>query len=201
MPVRTISVLGGITQDLTTISDRLPDNGETVIARMFTMQAGGKGANSAVATFRLTRPNPENQPNPSKEISDDDIRVRMVGAVGKDEFGPRFHFYKERNQRWNTRAVKRNQGGGRIWESSVECSIRSIRCFKQLLYHISTFRLFSTGGVFSLNCMSWYMTENKRLLLFRDCESISEGLVLYMCQSEGKVGIELVLNHVITLIR
>ena len=88
MPIRTISVLGGITQDLTTISHRLPDDGETVIATTFTMQAGGKGANSAVATFRLTRPNPKNQPNPSKENPDDDIQVRMVGAVGTDEFGP-----------------------------------------------------------------------------------------------------------------
>ena len=49
--------------------------------------------------------------------------------------------------------------------------------------------------------MSWYMTENKKMLLFWKCESISEGLVLYMCRSEGKVGIELVLNHMITFIR
>lgn len=88
MPVRTISVLGGVTQDLTTITDRLPDNGETVIASTFTMQAGGKGANSAVATYRLTRPNPKNNANDHQRDIDDDIRVRMVGAVGGDEFGP-----------------------------------------------------------------------------------------------------------------
>lgn len=88
MPLHTIAVLGGVVQDLTTISDRLPDDGETVIATTFTMQAGGKGSNSAVATYRLTRPNPKNKPNAHKEDIDDDIRVRMVGAVGADKFGP-----------------------------------------------------------------------------------------------------------------
>ena len=88
MPVRTVSVLGGVTQDLTTVTDRLPDNGETVIATKFTMQPGGKGSNSAVATYRLTRPNPKNSPNAHRDVGDDDIRVRMVGAVGADEFGP-----------------------------------------------------------------------------------------------------------------
>ena len=75
-------------QDLTTFTDRIPDDGETVIASTFTMQAGGKGSNSAVATYRLTRPNPKNNPNAHKEAEDDEIRVRMVGAVGSDEFGP-----------------------------------------------------------------------------------------------------------------
>ena len=89
MPVRTISVLGGVVQDLTTVTDRLPDDGETVIASEFTMQAGGKGSNSAVATYRLTRPNPKNKPSADKENIEDDIRVRMVGAVGgADGFGP-----------------------------------------------------------------------------------------------------------------
>lgn len=88
MPILTVSVLGGVVQDLTTIVDRLPDDGETVIANDFTMQGGGKGSNSAVATYRLTRPNPKNRPNARNEAADDDLRVRMVGAVGEDEFGP-----------------------------------------------------------------------------------------------------------------
>lgn len=74
-------------QDLTTVTDRLPDDGETVIATSFTMQAGGKGSNSAVAIYRLTRPNPKNSPIAPQE-GVDDLRVRMVGAVGADEFGP-----------------------------------------------------------------------------------------------------------------
>lgn len=31
---------------------------------------------------------PKNRPNARNEAVDADIRVRMVGAVGKDEFGP-----------------------------------------------------------------------------------------------------------------
>ena len=88
MSVRTISVMGGVVQDLTTVTDRLPDDGETVIATSFSMQEGGKGSNSAVATYRLTRPNPKNSPKSHEEAMGDDIQVRMVGAVGADEFGP-----------------------------------------------------------------------------------------------------------------
>lgn len=88
MPIETIAVLGGVMQDLTTITDWLPDVGETVIASSFTKQPGGKGANSAVATYRLTRPNPKNNPDASLENLENDIRVRMVGAIGTDEFGP-----------------------------------------------------------------------------------------------------------------
>lgn len=88
MPIRTIAVFGGVVQDLTTITDRLPDDGETVVATGFTMQAGGKGSNSAVAAYRLTRPNPKNSPDAHQDAEEDNLRVRMVGAVGADEFGP-----------------------------------------------------------------------------------------------------------------
>ena len=90
MPIYTIAVLGGVVQDLTTIVNRLPDDGESVVASNFIMQAGGKGSNSAVACYRLTRPNPKNLVNdngPALDSGEDDIRVRMVGAVGSDDFG------------------------------------------------------------------------------------------------------------------
>lgn len=90
MPGLTVSVLGGVVQDLTTISDRLPDDGETVTANAFTMQPGGKGSNSAVAIHRLSRRNPsstKDQPF-DQETVDEGLQVRMVGAVGGDEFGP-----------------------------------------------------------------------------------------------------------------
>ena len=90
MPIYTIAVLGGVAQGLTTIVDRLPDDGETVIASDFIMQPGGKGSNSAVACHRLSRPNPNSMVNddrPALDAGDDDIRVRMVGAIGSDTFG------------------------------------------------------------------------------------------------------------------
>ena len=87
MPFRTVSVLGGVVQALTTVIDRSPDDGETVNANEFITQPGGKGSSAAVATYRLSRPNPRN-PNAHDESLDDGIRVRMVGAVGADESGP-----------------------------------------------------------------------------------------------------------------
>lgn len=93
MPEYIISVLGGVVQDLTTITDRLPHDGETFPASRFTMQPGGKGSNSAVAIHRLTRPNPRNQQqyDDTKDAPgtrENDIKVRMVGVVGDDKFGP-----------------------------------------------------------------------------------------------------------------
>ncbi|KAL9043603.1 MAG: hypothetical protein Q9214_003216 [Letrouitia sp. 1 TL-2023] len=96
MPI-TVSVFGGVVQDLLTITDRPPDDGETVVASSFSMAPGGKGSNSAVAVHRLTRSKPKKK-EPSAEAAngptladltyDDDINVRMVGAVGTlDGFG------------------------------------------------------------------------------------------------------------------
>ena len=111
MPVHTIAVLGGVVQDLITIIDRQTGNGETVIASQFTMQAGGQGSNSAVAAYRLTRPNPKNKPKPTAGISDKDVRVRMVGAVGADQFGPLL--------RQNLAACGVNVDGVRMMETEV----------------------------------------------------------------------------------
>lgn len=91
---QTVSVLGGVVQDVSTITNRLPDDGETVVASGFSMAPGGKGSNSAVAVHRLTRPNPKNRLLPADEAKerppghDEDVHVRMVGAVGNDQFGP-----------------------------------------------------------------------------------------------------------------
>lgn len=91
---QTVSILGGVLQDFSVVTPRPPDDGETVAASGFSMAPGGKGSNSAVAVYRLTRPNPKNRPLPSDEAKerptghDEDVHVRMVGAVGADQFGP-----------------------------------------------------------------------------------------------------------------
>lgn len=64
-----ITVVGSINVDLTSHSVRLPSPGETIGEGAFTRQAGGKGANQAVALSRLG------------------ATTRMVGAVGSDEPG------------------------------------------------------------------------------------------------------------------
>ena len=53
MPTRITAIPGGLVQDLTTILDRLPNDGVTVVASAFTMQTGGKSSNSVVACHRL----------------------------------------------------------------------------------------------------------------------------------------------------
>lgn len=65
-----ITVVGSISMDLVTTTNRVPEAGETVFGEDFAMVPGGKGANQAVAIARLA---PKN--------------VQMIGAVGKDEFG------------------------------------------------------------------------------------------------------------------
>jgi ribokinase len=66
----TIVVLGGINMDLIGITPRLPGPGETVVGERFYTTPGGKGGNQAVAAARMG------------------ARVRMIGRVGEDVFGP-----------------------------------------------------------------------------------------------------------------
>ncbi|MBB5276234.1 ribokinase [Rhizobium rosettiformans] len=66
-----ITVFGSINMDLVATTPRLPKPGETVPGTGFATAAGGKGANQALAARRAG------------------ADVRMVGAVGQDEFaGP-----------------------------------------------------------------------------------------------------------------
>lgn len=76
-----ISVIGSLNVDLVTRTARVPVGGETLTSESFSIGWGGKGANQAVACARLSRT--------SKQAStgeNSDVEVRMVGAVGDDEF-------------------------------------------------------------------------------------------------------------------
>jgi ribokinase len=83
MAHKIITIIGSLNTDLVTVTPRVPSGGETLTASSFFTSGGGKGANQAVACGRLSRPNPMAQPS---AVSD--IVVKMVGAVGDDEFGP-----------------------------------------------------------------------------------------------------------------
>jgi ribokinase len=63
-----ITVLGSINLDFTARVERLPQPGETVTGSAFSTAPGGKGANQALAAARAG------------------ADVRMVGAVGSDDF-------------------------------------------------------------------------------------------------------------------
>lgn len=121
MAPQTIAVIGGLDADLIMIASRIPDRGESVLANEYVEALGGKGANSAIATYRTchqkslenkrTTENtvPEKptdsdhiatatneQPPPALEqfaidcSSEDNIQVKMIGAVGNDRYGEKF---------------------------------------------------------------------------------------------------------------
>ena len=83
IPRKTITIIGSLNTDLVTVTPRVPSGGETLTATSFSTGPGGKGANQAVACCRLSRP------SPGRPFPFPDVFVRMVGAVGADEFGPR----------------------------------------------------------------------------------------------------------------
>jgi ribokinase len=76
-----ISVIGSLNVDLVTRTARVPVGGETLTSESFNIGWGGKGGNQAVACARLSRT--QQQASMGKTS---DVEVRMVGAVGDDEF-------------------------------------------------------------------------------------------------------------------
>ncbi|WP_394822088.1 ribokinase [Pendulispora albinea] len=69
MTPAAIAVLGSCNMDVVAFADRAPTLGETVAGRRFATIPGGKGANQAIAAARAGG------------------AVRMIGAVGDDDFG------------------------------------------------------------------------------------------------------------------
>ncbi len=69
MSARRIGVVGSCMTDLVIRADRMPGAGETLAAESFSVGAGGKGANQAVAAARLG------------------AEVMLVARVGEDAFG------------------------------------------------------------------------------------------------------------------
>lgn len=80
-PSAVISVIGSLNVDLVTRTARVPVGGETLTTESFDIGWGGKGANQAVACARLSRTQQQ-----ATNGSASDVEVRMVGAVGDDEF-------------------------------------------------------------------------------------------------------------------
>lgn len=80
-----ISVIGSLNVDLVTRTPRVPVGGETLTSESFDIGWGGKGANQAVACARLSRTQAQ-----ATSKTQSDVEVRMVGAVGDDEFHEKF---------------------------------------------------------------------------------------------------------------
>ena len=88
-----IAVCGGLNWDMITVTHRVPQGGETLNSKTFSMMPGGKGANSAIALHRLShiKPTDTNDGGAPRNVYEDcglpDIKVHMVGSVGDDDFG------------------------------------------------------------------------------------------------------------------
>jgi ribokinase len=70
-----IRVIGSLNIDYTTTTQDFPGPGETVTAKALSINAGGKGANQAVACGRASH----------TSQTDHDVQVEMVGAVGAQD--------------------------------------------------------------------------------------------------------------------
>jgi ribokinase len=113
MTLRTIAVIGGLDADLIMIANRIPRSGESVLANEYLEALGGKGANSAIATYRTCHKKlllenyrwSENrdhaatttneQPPALEQLAidcpgEDNILVKMIGAIGDDRYGEKF---------------------------------------------------------------------------------------------------------------
>ncbi|CZS99540.1 hypothetical protein WAI453_002473 [Rhynchosporium graminicola] len=89
MSSKVITVIGSLNTDLVSVTARVPSGGETLTGTSFHTGPGGKGANQAVAAARLCRANPKVSSGLASKSQDENIVVKMVGAVGDDEFGPK----------------------------------------------------------------------------------------------------------------
>ena len=78
MPPPTIVIVGALNTDLVTVTDRVPDVGETLVAKHYSEHFGGKGANTSIAAYRLSH----------NKSGARNARIRMIGRVGDDARGP-----------------------------------------------------------------------------------------------------------------
>jgi ribokinase len=70
-----IRIIGSLNIDYTTTTPRFPGPGETITAESLSINAGGKGANQAVACGRASY----------TSKTEHDVQVEMVGAVGSND--------------------------------------------------------------------------------------------------------------------
>ncbi|MCX6089573.1 MAG: ribokinase [Candidatus Atribacteria bacterium] len=77
MKISRVLVVGSLNIDMVLKIDRMPETGENLFARDFSMLPGGKGNNQAIACARLG------------------LMVYMIGKIGDDDFGARLRMNLE----------------------------------------------------------------------------------------------------------
>lgn len=98
MVTKLIAVVGTVNIDTTLIVKRVPDPGESVRAQDYVQSCGGKGANSAIASFRSSHvrevlPKDEGDDSAPQFVDrnafegSDEIKVKLIAAIGDDDNG------------------------------------------------------------------------------------------------------------------
>lgn len=91
-----VAVIGGINMDLLMHVHRTPDVGKSMDALSLAHLPGGKGANTAIAAYRTSRPKPSEgnaaggqgtTSSAAHNHNQRDVKVYMNGAVGEDHYG------------------------------------------------------------------------------------------------------------------
>lgn len=93
MAPQTIAVIGGLDADLIMVASRIPNRGESVLANEYLEALVGKGANSAIAAYRTCH----KKPLEDERTTENNIQVKMIGAVGDDRYGENFIFELNKN--------------------------------------------------------------------------------------------------------
>lgn len=90
MSPRLISVIGSLNMDIITVLSRMPDPGESLTASSPLISCpGGKGANQAMAAYRLSRDNPAGKimAKYKNKHTWSEVEVQMIGCIGHDDYG------------------------------------------------------------------------------------------------------------------
>jgi ribokinase len=85
MVPKPISIIGGLDYDLIMIANRMPNGGESFLANEYLVAPDGKGANSAIATYRSCHKKPVDIHGiPTEETSEepDDLQRSRRGLRG-----------------------------------------------------------------------------------------------------------------------
>ncbi|KAH8587085.1 Ribokinase-like protein [Bisporella sp. PMI_857] len=185
MAPQTIAIIGGLDADLIMIANRIPDRGESVLANEYLEALGGKGANSAIATYRTCHQKPENKQTTETEDGNN-IQVKMIGAVGDDAYGEKFIVELNRNGVDASGIVTVPNTRSSVCFVMVENSTRENRC------------LFTLGATATWKKEDFITAEQlgggiRPDLVVAQME-IDKEVVERMIETAGEAGIEFCLN-------
>ena len=206
MAPQVISIIGGLDADLIMVTNRVPEEGESLLANSYHEALGGKGANSAIATYRTCHTNSPNiykvqedstvptsnedfyvtLKSPVDDSDDDNIQVRMVGAVGGDKYSELFRTELKKNGVDTTGLVTIPGERSSVCFVIVDSFTGENRCL---------FTLGATGAWKEENFMNVEdLAHGPRPDLVIAQMEIRKEVVQRMIETAGKAGIDFLLN-------